>query len=112
MIGLPATVHTRPLVVSAELADGSSGLGEGAVLSSRTACSGAFCASKQHQSIMSSIQRHIGGAIRQAKLTFCRVCSRLRRAFYKRSSMVHVPRGGSCSNEARCARGWTVREEM
>ena len=30
---------------------------EGAALSSRTACSGAFCASKQHQSIMSSIQR-------------------------------------------------------
>ena len=41
---------------------------EGAALSSRTACSGAFCASKQHQSIMSSIQRHIGCAIRQAKL--------------------------------------------
>ena len=40
---------------------------EGVALSSRTACSGAFCASKQHQSIMSSIQRHIGGAIRQAK---------------------------------------------
>ena len=40
---------------------------EGDALSSRTACSGAFCASKQHQSIMSSIQRHIGGAIRQAK---------------------------------------------
>ena len=38
---------------------------EGVALSSRTACSGAFCASKQHQSIMSSIQRHIGGAIRQ-----------------------------------------------
>ena len=30
---------------------------EGAALSSRTACSGAFCASKQHQSILSSIQR-------------------------------------------------------
>ena len=30
---------------------------EGAALSSRTACSGAFCASKQHQCIMSSIQR-------------------------------------------------------
>ena len=40
---------------------------EGVALSSRTACSGAFCASKQHQSIMSSIQRHIGGAIHQAK---------------------------------------------
>ena len=39
---------------------------EKAALSGRTACSGAFCASKQHQSIMSSIQRHIGGAIRQA----------------------------------------------
>ena len=38
---------------------------EGAVLSSRTACSGAFCTSKHHQSIMSSIQRHVGGAIRQ-----------------------------------------------
>ena len=38
---------------------------EKAALSGRTACSGAFCASKQHQSIMSSIQRHIGGAIRQ-----------------------------------------------
>ena len=37
---------------------------EKAALSGRTACSGAFCASKQHQSIMSSIQRHIGGAIR------------------------------------------------
>ena len=84
---------------------------EGDALSSRTACSGAFCASKQHQSIMSSIQRHIGGAIRQAKLTFCRVCSRLRRAFYKRSSTVHVPRAGSCTNEARCASRWTVREQ-
>ena len=40
---------------------------EGAALSSRTACSGAFCASKQHQSIMSSIQAPIGGAIRQAR---------------------------------------------
>ena len=40
---------------------------EAASLSSRTACSGAFCASKQHQSIMSSIQRHVGGAIRQAR---------------------------------------------
>ena len=30
---------------------------EGAALSSRTACSGAFCASKQYQSILSSIQR-------------------------------------------------------
>ena len=38
---------------------------EGAALSSRTARSGAFCASKQHQSILSSIQRHVGGAIRQ-----------------------------------------------
>ena len=38
---------------------------ERVALSSRKACSGAFCASKQHQSIMSSIQRHIGGAIRQ-----------------------------------------------
>jgi hypothetical protein len=38
---------------------------EAASLSSRTACSGAFCASKQHQSILSSIQRHVGGAIRQ-----------------------------------------------
>ena len=84
---------------------------EGVALSSRSACSGAFCASKQHQSIMSSIQRHIGGAIRQAKLTFCRVCSRLRRAFCKRSSMVHVPRAGSCTNEARCASRWTVREQ-
>ena len=36
-------------------------------LSSRTACSGAFFASKQHQCIMSSIQRHVGGAIRQAR---------------------------------------------
>ena len=40
---------------------------EGAALSSRTARSGAFCASKQHQCIMSSIQRHVGGAIRQAR---------------------------------------------
>ena len=40
---------------------------EGAALSSRTACSGAFCASNHHQFILSSIQRHIGGAIRQAK---------------------------------------------
>ena len=39
---------------------------EGAALSSRTACSGAFCASKHHQFILSSIQRHIGGAIRQS----------------------------------------------
>ena len=38
---------------------------EGAALSSRTACSGAFCASKHHQFILFSIQRHIGGAIRQ-----------------------------------------------
>ena len=30
---------------------------EAASLSSRTACSGAFCASKQYQSILSSIQR-------------------------------------------------------
>ena len=72
---------------------------EGVALSSRTACSGAFCASKQHQSIMSSTQRHIGGAIRQPGMRFCRVYSRLRRAFYKRSSMVHVPRAGSCTNE-------------
>ena len=50
---------------------------EGAALSSRTACSGAFCASKQHQSIMSSIQRHIGGAIRQPGMRFCRVYSNL-----------------------------------
>ena len=40
---------------------------EKVALSGRTACSGAFCASKQHQSIMSSIQRHIGGAIRPAR---------------------------------------------
>ena len=40
---------------------------EGVALSSRTACSGAFCASNHHQFILSSIQRHIGGAIRQAK---------------------------------------------
>ena len=40
---------------------------EGAALSSRTARSGAFCASKQHQCIMSSIQRHVGSAIRQAR---------------------------------------------
>ena len=40
---------------------------EGAVLSSRTAYSGAFCASNHHQFILSSIQCHIGGAIRQAK---------------------------------------------
>ena len=33
---------------------------EKAALSGRTACSGAFCASKQHQSIMSSIQRQSG----------------------------------------------------
>ena len=72
---------------------------EGAALSSRTACSVAFCASKHHQSSMSSIQRHIGGAIRQGKAAFCRVYSQLRRAFYKRSSMVHVPRAGSCTNE-------------
>ena len=31
---------------------------EAASLSGRTACSGVFCASKQHQSILSSIQRH------------------------------------------------------
>ena len=40
---------------------------EGAALSSRTACSGAFCASNHHQFILSSIQCHIGSAIRQAK---------------------------------------------
>ena len=40
---------------------------EGAVLSSRTAYSGAFCASNHHQFILSSIQRHISGAIHQAK---------------------------------------------
>ena len=40
---------------------------EGAALSSRRACSGAFCASNHHQFILSSIQRHIGGAIHQAK---------------------------------------------
>jgi hypothetical protein len=31
---------------------------KGAALSSRTACNGAFCASKHHQSTLSSIQRH------------------------------------------------------
>ena len=85
---------------------------EGDALSSRTACSGAFCASKQHQSIMSSIQRHIGGAIRQAKLTFCRVCSRLRRAFCKRSSMVHVPRRRPCTNPDGQASARSADEEM
>ena len=43
---------------------------------------------------------------------FFRISSGLRRAFDKRSSMVHVPRAGSCTNEARCARRCTVREEM
>ena len=40
---------------------------EAASLSCRTGCSGAFCASKHHQSILSSIQRHSAhsGAIRQ-----------------------------------------------
>jgi hypothetical protein len=85
---------------------------EAASLSSRTACSGAFCASKQHQSILSSIQRLSVVPYASQELRFFRISSRLRRAFCKRSSMVHVPRGGSCTNEARCARGWTVRHEM
>ena len=42
---------------------------EGAALSSRTACSGAFCASKHHQSSMMHVLHSapIGGAIRQAE---------------------------------------------
>ena len=83
-----------------------------AALSSRTSCGGAFCAGKHHQSTLSSIQRHRRVPIRHPVLRFFRISSGLRRAFYKRSSMLHVPRGGSCSNEARCARRCTVREEM
>ena len=85
---------------------------EGVALSSRTACSGAFCASKQHQSIMSSIQRQSAVPYARPELKFFRISSGLRRAFYKRSSMLHVPRARPCSNEARCASRWTVREEM
>ena len=83
-----------------------------AALSSRTSCSGACCAGKHHQSTLSSIQRHRRVPIRHPVLRFFRISSGLRRAFYKRSSMVHVPRAGSCTNEARCARRCTVREEM
>ena len=85
---------------------------EGAALSSRTACSGAFCASKNHQFILSSISAISAVPYASQKLAFFRISSGLRRAFYKRSSMVHVPRAGSCTNEARCARRCTVREEM
>ena len=84
---------------------------EGVALSSRTACSGAFCASKHHQSIMSSIHRQSAVQYASQELAFFRISSGLRRAFYKRSSMVHVPRAGSCTNEARCARRCTVREQ-
>ena len=83
-----------------------------AALSSRTSCSGACCAGKHHQSTLSSIQRHRRVPIRHPVLRFFRISSGLRRAFYKRSSMVHVPQDGSCTNEARCARRWTVRHEM
>ena len=85
---------------------------EGVALSSRTACSGAFCASKQHQSIMSSIHRQSAVPYASQELGFFRISSGLRRAFYKRSSMVHVPRARPCTNEARCASRWTVRKEM
>ena len=50
------SMNEPKLVDSVELEVGQHA--EGAALSSRTACSGAFCASKQHQSILSSIQRH------------------------------------------------------
>ena len=83
---------------------------EGAALSSRTACSGAFCASKQHQSIMSSIQRQSAMPYASQELGFFRISSGLRRAFYKRSSMLHVPRTRPCSNEVRCASRWTIQE--
>ena len=83
-----------------------------AALSSRTSCSGACCAGKHHQSTLSSIQRHRRVPIRHPVLRFFRISSGLRRAFYNRSSMPHVPRGGSCGNDARCARRCTVREEM
>ena len=84
---------------------------EGVALSSRTACSGAFCASKQHQSIMSSIQRHIGGAIHQPGAGVFPHLLRTAKSFLQavfnaaRAPNSAVQQRGSLRDSMDCARG-------